>query len=33
MNDWFLLALAIVGIIAIASFLDGGNDNKNGFSV
>lgn len=33
MNDWFLLALAIAGVIAIASFLDGGNNNQNGFSV
>jgi hypothetical protein len=32
MNNWFLLALAIVCLIAIASFLDGGNNNQNGFS-
>jgi hypothetical protein len=31
MTDWFLLALAIAGVIAVASFLDDDN-NKNGFA-
>lgn len=32
MNDWFILALAIASVIAVASFLDGDNNNKKGFS-
>ena len=32
MNNWFLLTLAIAAVIAIASFLDGGNNNQNGFT-
>lgn len=32
MSNWFLLALSIMAIIAFASFLDGNNNNKNGFT-
>lgn len=32
MNDWFILALAITGIIALASYLDDNSNNKTGFS-
>jgi len=32
MNDWVLLAIAIAGVIAVASFLDGNNNNKTGLS-
>jgi len=32
MNNWFILALAIACLIAIASFLDNGNNNQNGLS-
>lgn len=32
MNNWFLLGLAIASVIAVASFLDGNNNNKTGFS-
>lgn len=32
MSDWFILTLAIAFVIAFASFLDDGNNNKNGFT-
>lgn len=32
MSDWFILALAIAGVIALASYLDDNSNNKTGFS-
>ena len=32
MNDWFILAFAIACAVAIGSYLNNDDDNKNGFA-